>query len=215
MLGLGGRTGVGGDLGAFEVLLDPHETDLEALGPGLGLLERDIAGQLDARKVHRSKASLGGQADVIDAPGIDADDVTADAVEGHLAIAHDDKVQRKGLGRQHAAFAGDDGVDGDKLRLNDVLQVGDLLVEAMVVIDQPMAIVLNADVVFHREGHRGPRMGLKLRHVDEEVRLGNRLRSEDVVAQTLGMGIGNLQLRHLVKKVPFDTGQSGKERVIP
>ena len=33
-------------------------------------------------------------------------------------------------GRQHPPLAGDDRVDGDELRLDDVLEVGDLLVEA-------------------------------------------------------------------------------------
>jgi hypothetical protein len=77
----------------------------------------------------------------------------------------------KGMGREHAAFARGDRVDGDELRLDDVLEVGDLLVEPVVVVDEAVPVVLDPDVVLHREGHRRPGVGLELRAVDEEVAL--------------------------------------------
>ena len=58
-------------------------------------------------------------------------------VEKYIASAKD--YQDKGLG---------DCIDCDKLRLNHVLQIGNLAVKGMVVIDQAMTIILDADVVF-------------------------------------------------------------------
>ena len=101
----------------------------------------------------------------------------------HLVVAHDDELQVEGPGRQHAPLAGDDGVDDQELRLDDVLQVGDLLVQPVVVIDQAVPVVLDADVVLVAEGHRGPRVRLELGQVHEEVGPRHRLGGEHVVAQ--------------------------------
>jgi hypothetical protein len=120
---------------------------------------------------------------VVDGHRVDADDVAAHRVEGDLVVAHDHEVEREGDRREHPALARGDRVDGDELRLDDVLEVGDLLVEPVVVVDEPVPVVLDPDVVLHREGHRGPRVGLELRAVDEEVGLRDGLRGEDVVAQ--------------------------------
>ena len=59
-------------------------------------------------------------------------------------------------------LAGDDRVDGDELRLDDRLEVGDLPVELVVVVDQSMPVVLDADVVLHAEGDRRPGMRIGL-----------------------------------------------------
>jgi len=122
-----------------------------------------------------------GKPDVIDARRIDADDRAAHGVEGHLTVAHDHEVQPARDGREHATLARHDRVDGDELGLHDVLQVGDLLVEPVIVVDQPVAIVLDADVVLERERHCRPRVGLELRAIHEEVGLCHWLGREDVV----------------------------------
>ena len=59
----------------------------------------------------------------------------------------------------------------DELRLDDVLEVGDLLVQPVIVVDEAMPVVLDPDVVLHRERDRGPGVRLELRAVDEEVGL--------------------------------------------
>ena len=108
--------------------------------------------------------------------------------------------------REHAPLAGDDRVDGDELRLDDVLQVGDLLVEPVIVIDQAVPVVLDADVVLHRERHRRPRVRLELGAVDEEVGLRDRLGREDVVAQAPFVRERDLDLRLLLEVVALHAG---------
>ena len=181
-LGLGGRACVGRDVRALEVLLDADETDLEAERSHLRLFERDVAGDVDLVEIDGPEAALVGHADVVDRARVEADDGRANSVEGDLAVAHDDEVQAARDGREHAPLAGFDGVDGDEFRLHDVLQIRDLLVEAVIVIDEPMPVVLNPDVVLQREGDGGPRVGLELRTVHEEVALRDGLRGEQVVA---------------------------------
>ncbi len=147
------------------------------------------------------KSALVGQADVRDLHGVDADDPTADRVEGDLIVAHDHHVQGERDRRQHPALARDDGVDADELWLHDVLEVGDLLVETMIVIDEAVTVVLDPDVVLHREGDRRPRMRLELRAVHEEVRARDGLRRVDVVAQAPLVGERDLDLRLLLETV--------------
>jgi hypothetical protein len=139
----------------------------------------------------------GGRRSSADRP----DDVAAHRVEGDLVVAHDDEAEGERDGREHPALARGDRVDGDELRLDDVLQVGDLLVEPVVVIDQPVAVVLDPDVVLHRERHRRPRVRLELRAVDEEVGLGDGLGREHVVAQAPRVRQRDLDLRHLLEVV--------------
>ena len=124
---------------------------------------------------------------MIDAQRIEADDAAADGIERHLVVAHDDELQVERDRCEHAALAGDDPVDRDELRLGDVLEVRDLLIQLVVVIDQPMPIVLDADVVLHAEGDRRPRVRLELRTVHEEVGLGDRLGREERVTQAPGV----------------------------
>ena len=142
---------------------------LKPLARSCASLERHVAGDLDLVEVDRAEAALVREADVIDARRIDADDLAAHRVERDLVVAHDDQAEVERDRRQHAPLAGGDRVDRDELRLDDVLEVGDLLVELVVVIDQAMAVVLDPDVVLHRERHRRPRVRLELRAVDEEV----------------------------------------------
>jgi hypothetical protein len=132
---------------------------------------------------------------------VDPDDGAAHRVEGDLVVAHDDELQVERLRRQHAPLAGDDAVDADELRLDDVLEVGDLLVQAVVVVDEAVPVVLDPDVVLHREGHRRPRVRLELGAVDEEVGLRDGLGREDVVAQALLVRVGDLDLRLLLEAV--------------
>ena len=49
---------------------------------------------------------------------------------------------------------------------------------SMIVIDEAMAIVLDPDVVLHRERHRRPRVRLELGTVDEKIRLRDGLRRQ-------------------------------------
>ena len=85
--------------------------------------------------------------------------------------------------RQHSALARDDGVGHDQLRLQHELQVGDFAVETMVMIDQPMSVILNPDVVLQRKSHGRPRMRLELWHIDEEVRARYRFWCVKIVTQ--------------------------------
>ena len=155
-------------------------------------------------EVGRAEAALGGEPDVIDGARIDADDRAADRVERDLAVAHDDQAEVERHRREHAALAGGDRVDRDELRLDDVLEVGDLLVELVIVIDQAMPIVLDADVVLHRERHRRPRVRLELRAVDEEVGARDRLGREEVVAQPARVRERDLDLLLLLEVVVLD-----------
>ena len=68
-------------------------------------------------------------------------------------------------------------------------------------IDEAMAVVLDSDVVLHREGDRRPRVRLELGAVDEEVGLRDGLRREDVVAQALGVRVADLDLRLFLEEV--------------
>lgn len=132
--------------------------------------------------------------------GVDADDPAAHRVDRRLVVPHDDQLQLPRDGRQHAPLTGDYPVDDDQLGLQHVLQVGHLLVEPVIVIDEPVPVVLEPDVVLHRERHRGPRVGLELGHVDEEVRLRHRLGHEDRVAQAALVGEGDLYLHLLIEE---------------
>ena len=64
-----------------------------------------------------------------------------------------------------------------------------------------MAVVLDPDVVLHREGHRRPGVRLELGRVDEIICTRYRLRHEHVVAQALLVGVPNLHLRDLFEEV--------------
>ena len=119
------------------------------------------------------------------------------------------------LGRQHPPLARDDRVDGDELRLDDVLEVGDLLVEAVVVVDEAVPVVLDPDVVLHREGDGRPRVRLELRRVDEVVGLRDGLGDEDVVAQALVVGVADLDLRLLFEAVALHAPGAPDDRVEP
>ena len=193
-------------MSALEVLLDPHEAHLKPASLGLRLLERDVSGDRDVLERGRPKALLTREANVFDRFGIEPDDVRANGVETDGVVAHDDQAEVEGDRRQHAAGTGGDGVDGDELRLNDVLEIGDLFVQPMIVIDQPMAVVLDANVVLHREGHRGPRVRLELRAIDKKVGASDRLGREDVVAKTRLVSEGDLDLGHLLEVVMLDAG---------
>ena len=144
---------------------------------------------------------------------IDADDHAADRVDRDLVVADDDEVHVARDRREHAPLARDDAVDDDELRLDDVLEVGDLPVERVVVIDEAMPVVLDPDVVLHREGDRRPRVRLELRAVDEEVGLRDRLGREDVIAQPPLVRERHLDLRHLVEAVPLRPG-AREDRVV-
>ena len=154
-----------------------------------------------------------GHANVIDRERIDTDDATAHRIDGDLVVAHDHQAQIEGDRRQHPPFAGRDRVDGHDLRLDDVLEIADLLVEGVIVIDEPMPIVLNADVGLEAEGHRGPGVGLELGAVDEEVGLGDGPGRIDRVAQALRVVEGNLDLRLLFEVEQLGADALGHGRV--
>ncbi len=152
---------------------------------------------------------------MLDRPRFDPDDRAADRVERDLVITHHDELHVERLGRQHPPFAGDDRVDAHELRLDDVLKIGDLLVQAVVVIDEAVTVVLDPDVVFHREGDRRPRVRLELGGIDEEVCLRDRLGREHVVAQALLVGVANLDLGDFFEEVAFDALHAGQHFVEP
>ena len=132
---------------------------------------------------------------------IDSDDVAANRVKRDLVVSHHDHIERKRYWRQHSPLTRDDCIDADELWLDDVLEVGDFLIESMIVIDQSMAIILNSDVSLERKRHRGPWVSLELWAVYKEVRLGDRFWREDVVAQTPFVSKRNLDLGFFLKTI--------------
>ena len=147
---------------------------------------------------------LRGEPDVVDGIRVDPDDVAAHRIERDLAVAHDDHAERERRWREHAPLSGGDRIDRDERRLDDVLQVRDLLVELVIVIDQPVTVILDADVRLERERHGRPRMRLELGAVDEEVRARDRLGREQVVAQALRMRDRDLDLLLFLEAVALD-----------
>src|ERR1700712_4923188 len=135
-LGLGRRADVGGDAAALEVFFRPLEADLEAAGALLGVGQADVAKDGNLRQIGGAKAALDGKADVFDGERVDADDRAAHRVERHLAVTHNYQMERERLGGEHAPLPRGDRIDGNELRLDDVLQVGDLFVEAVIVVDE-------------------------------------------------------------------------------
>ena len=81
----------------------------------------------------------------------------------------------------------DDGVDAQEVWLDELLQIGHFVVEAMVVVDEPVSVILQTDVVLGPEGDGCPRMSLELRRVDEEVGPQHRLWRVDDVPQPIWM----------------------------
>jgi hypothetical protein len=197
---------VGLDARALEVLVDLHEADLKAGGARPCLLERDVAVETDLLERHGTEAAFVGEADVLDAQRIEPDDHAADRVDGDLVVADDEQLHVPRDRREHSPLAGDDRVDDDELRLDHVLEVGHLPVQRMVVVDEAMTVVLDPDVVLHREGHGRPRVRLELRAVDEEVCLGHGLGREDVVAEASLVRERDLHLRHLFEAVALRAG---------
>ena len=57
------------------------------------------------------------------------------------------------------------------------------MIQMMVVVDKPVAVVLQADIIFHGEGYGGPWMRFKLGAVDKKIGFGQHFRDEDVIAQ--------------------------------
>jgi ABC-2 type transport system ATP-binding protein len=55
----------------------------------------------------------------------------------------------------------------------------------VIVVDEPMAVVLDPDVRLVAKRHRRPRMRLELRAIDEKIGLGHGLRRKEIVAQAL------------------------------
>ncbi len=172
----------------------------------LRLRERDVAFDVDVVEIDRAEAKLPGQADVVDASRVEADDAAAHGVEGHLVVTHDDELQVEGKRCEHPPLAGDDRVDGDELWLDDVLQIGDLLVQLVIVVDQAMPVVLDTDVVLHAERDGRPGMRLELGTVDEEVGLRHRLGGEERVAQAPRVIERDLDLRHLLEVIRLRAG---------
>jgi len=132
--------------------------------------------------------------------------VATHRVECGLAIAHDDEAQLLRNRGEHASFASHDGVDDDELRLNDELQVANLFIEAMVVIDEAVSVVLDTDVILDGECDGGPRVRLELGAIDEEVGFGDRLGRKDVIAEPARMGEGDLDLRLLFEVIVLGPG---------
>jgi len=79
---------------------------------------------------------------MVDGACVEPDDGAAHRVERDLVVAHDDEIEREGSRRQHPPLAGDDRVNCDELRLDDVLKVGDLLVQTVVMVDEAMTVPL-------------------------------------------------------------------------
>ncbi len=154
----------------------------------LGLLQGHVPGDGDVVQVDGAEALLVRGPDVLHAARVDADDGAAHGVEGGLVVAHDDQPEVERNGREHRALPGDDGVHGDEARLDHVLQVHDLGVQAVVVVDHAVPVVLDADEVLHREGHRGPGVRLELGAVDEEVGGHDGTRDEHGVAAACPRG---------------------------
>ena len=136
--------------------------------------------------------------------GIEPDHPAAHRVEGHRIVAHEDQLQVEGYGREHPLLSRGDGVDGDEIGMDDLLQVGDLLVEPVVVVDEAVPVVLEPDVVLEREGHRGPGVGLELGEVDEIIAPCNGLRDENQVPQPLFLFQLNRDLSGLIKVIDPD-----------
>ncbi len=166
-------------------------------------------------EVGRAESALGRQADMVDGARVEADDGAAHRVERDLVVPHDDEIEGEWPRGQHPPLARDDRVDGDELRLDDVLEVGDLLVEAVIVVDETVSVVLDPDVILHREGDGRPRVRLELRRVDEVVRLGDRLRHEDVVAQPVLVGVPDLDLRLFLEAVSLHATGASDDAVEP
>mgnify|MGYP006910304018 CR=1 FL=1 len=150
---------------------------------------------------------------MVDGARIESEDVAADGVDGRLRVPHEDERHLARLRREHPPFTRHDAINRDKLRLNDELKIADLFVEPMIVIDEPMTIILDADVILHREGDRRPRVALEFRTVDKRVGLCDRLGREEVVAEAPRVGERDLDLRLLLEMIVFYPG-SLKHRVV-
>jgi hypothetical protein len=147
---------------------------------------------------------------VRDRERIDADDAAAHRIDRDLVVAHDHEPEVEGDRREHASLAGRDRIDRHELWLDHVLQVGDLAIELVVMIEQAVAIVLDADVVLEAERDGRPRVRLELRAVHEEVGLGHGLRREQAVAQALWVIERDLDLRDLLEMAQLDAGALGQ-----
>ena len=73
---------------------------------------------------------------------VNPDDLTADGIKSHLVVTHNNQFHIERQRRQHPAFAGNDGIGGDELRLDDVLEVGHFLIQMGIVVNQPVPVVL-------------------------------------------------------------------------
>src|SRR5690606_6000005 len=117
-------------------------------------VESHIAADIDFGKVDGPKPALMYQSNMVHTQGVKIDDLATHGVKSDLVVPHDNQVHFIGNRGQHATFARNNRVDGDELRLNDVLEVGNLLIKFVVVVDESVSVVLNADIRLQTEGDR-------------------------------------------------------------
>ena len=97
---------------------------------------------------------------------------------------HDGSHVKRGRGKHHF-LPGRNGIYCNKAWLDDLLKVGNFVLQEAVVIHQPVPIILNSDEVLEAQGEPAPGMGLEFRQVDEKVTFCNRLWHKDLIPEPL------------------------------
>ena len=132
---------------------------LKPFAPGLRFFEGHVSPEIaifQRSVVPKPRSSASAMCSMVRGSKPRIREHTASKATWLLPMITSPEIERNG--RQHASFARGDGVDRDELGLDVLAEIGDLLVQSMIVVDEAVPIVLNADVVLHREGDRRPRV---------------------------------------------------------
>ena len=74
--------------------------------------------------------------------------VAANRVNRAGVGAHDDSTHSKRRRCQHHLLTSGNGINRNKLRLDDLLKICDFMLKEYIVVNQAMAVILDADKIF-------------------------------------------------------------------
>ena len=141
---------------------------------------RNIAGHFDVAQIERSVAALAGNDKVPHLARIESEYMRRHDVRGHRVVRHQNQPQ---VMRPRAGFesvSDGDGVGNDQVRVAELEQVNDLLMQLFRVPDHALLVREDTDVEFERLRDGGRDVVLEFGHPDFGVRARHAIGGEEV-----------------------------------
>jgi hypothetical protein len=171
--------------GVCEIAIDMFHAELKPAASVLDFMEREIPTYIDLFQINGTKPAFCSEPQMNNIVRIHINHVTADCIHRTGISAHDygSHVERR-RGKHHL-LSRDYGVHSDKICMYCFLKVCDLVFKEAVMIDEPMAVILNSYEIFQTQSQPCPGMSFEFGKIDEEIALDNRLWNEHGIPQAL------------------------------